>query len=276
MGETRTVHCDGLGQKVTLRRSPRRIVSLVSFATESLEAMGFGSRIVGVSEFCSRYAPTVEAPVAGDYLACDEEGLRKLEPDLVLLTSGAQRRLGERLARAGFPVFVLPLPSSIFGILENVLLLGGLTDEMAAARHLAERWRRAFGTVEQSPSVQRPRVVAELWIGRFARMAGGLTYVHDTIEAAGGDNAFGSVAEAYMELDVSRMAEARPDIWLLFSEPEYPIDAEALRRERGWDRTLPGLGLIRSVVDRGRNVIHDGPSMMDTVSWLRQEFQLIK
>ena len=113
----------------------------------------------------------------------------------------------------------------------------------------------------------RPRVYVELWFGRHPRTSGGRTFVHDLIELPGGENIFGSSPQGYLPLDIPAAAAAKPDVALFFSEPEYPVDPGRLLAQRGWD-TPGGPRVIVSTVDRGRNLIHDGPSFADTARWL--------
>ena len=89
----------------------------------------------------------------------------------------------------------------------------------------------------------------------------------DLIELAGGRNVFGSSPRGYLPLDIPAATAARPDVALFFSEPEYPVDPGRLLGERGWDAP-GGPRVIVSTVDRGRNIIHDGPSFLDTAHWL--------
>jgi ABC-type Fe3+-hydroxamate transport system substrate-binding protein len=169
------VYCDALGDFVQLREKPQRIVSLVSGFTETLVRLGYGPAIVGISEFCPRFTPELQAPVIGDYLKVDGERLRAVESDLVLATTGIQRTLAQKLHKEGFPVYVLPLPNSLHGILENVLTLGALVDDLPAARTLTQSWEQLFLDLKTNAPRPRPRVYAELWLGRHVRMSGGLT-----------------------------------------------------------------------------------------------------
>lgn len=262
------VYCDCLGRSVDLPDRPQRIVSLVSSATEALAAIGCLDRIVGVSSYCSRYVPNLSAPVVGDYLSVDEELLRDLAPDLVLTTTGVQRGVGKGLSHDGFPVFAIPLPNSLHGILEGVMLLGALVGEMNAARDLVRRWAAHFDALRAASPPARPRIYAELWFGAHQRTPGGLTFIHDLLEAAGASPIFGDVAQSYLTVDVNEVERRAPEVIVVFSEPEYPVDSAALLRERGWSSTLKNLAVIESSVERGRNVIHDGPSMMETATWL--------
>jgi hypothetical protein len=65
------------------------------------------------------------------------------------------------------------------------------------------------------------------------------------------------------------VASAKPEVIVVFSEADdYPVDAAALMRERGWTGSWP-FALIESSIQRGRNLIHDGPSLLETARWLR-------
>lgn len=59
---------------------------------------------------------------------------------------------------------------------------------------------------------------------------------------------------------------------MVFSEPEHPVDPAALVAERGWDRAFAPR-LVVSTTDRGRNLIHDGPSLLETARWLAGELR---
>jgi ABC-type Fe3+-hydroxamate transport system substrate-binding protein len=264
------ITCELLGNRFELPAAPRRIVSLVSAATETVALLGGLDRLVGVSPYCSRYVPDLAAPVVGDYLRADIESLRALAPDLLLFTAGVQLPLARRCAAAGLPAYALPVPASRFGILENIVTVGALIGEMEAARALVDRMAAEFERLRAARVAVRPRVYVELWFGRHARTSGGRTFVHDLIELAGGENIFGSNAQGYLPLDLPAAAAARPDAALFFSEPEYPVDSGQLLSERGWDAP-GGLRVIVSTVERGRNLIHDGPSFADTARWLTEQ-----
>lgn len=259
------VTCELIGHSFEMRAAPQRIVSLVSAATETLALLGCDDRLIGVSPYCARYVDRLEAPVVGDYLKADIGALCRLAPDLVLLTTGVQLPLARRCAAAGLPAFALPVPASRFGIVENVVAVGALVDRLPEARALADALEAEFAGLRRVAG-SRPRVYAELWFGRHPRTAGGRSFVHDLIELAGGDNIFAADPRGYPPLDLLAVEAARPDVLLLFSEPEYPVDPAALLAERGWDRL--GLRAVASTVDRGRSLIHDGPSYAATAAWL--------
>lgn len=273
MSTTRRVHCDALGTTVELPDSPSRIVCLNAAYTEMLAEMGHADRIAGVCCYNERYAPQVPAPVVCDYLRVDDEALRAVQPDLILAISGVQRNLARRLHGQGYPVYILPLATSLHGLLETAVQLGGLVGDPASGRALADRWGARMAELRRAAPSPRPSVYVELWLGKFARTPGPLTHIHDIVEAAGGSPLFNDIGEAYRELDLEEVVRRRPKVMVLFSEPEYPVDPVALLAERGWDRLLPGLKVIESDVRRGTNVIHEGPCMVETAEWLQRRIR---
>ncbi len=257
-----------LGTTLELPERPARIVSLVSSSTETLFALGAGGAVAGVTPYCARYVPGLAAPVVADYVSADPEAIRAVRPDLVVATDGVQLPLARRLAAAGLPVALLPVPQSRFGILENTVALGALAGRLAEARALCDRLERACAELVASAPSPRPRAYAELWFGRHLRRPGGRAFVHDLLWLAGLDPVHGDRPDAYAPPELDEVPRLAPDWVIVFSEPEHPIDAEALVRARGWDRSFAPR-VLSSSTDRGRNLIHDGPSFVDTARWLR-------
>jgi ABC-type Fe3+-hydroxamate transport system substrate-binding protein len=266
------VTCEALNHAFDMPEHPGRIMSLSSGLTEALFAMGCGSRVAGVSTYCARYVPDLSVEVAGGYLRIDKARFAAIDPDLVLATTGVQLPLARRLAEHGMPVYALPLPNSLYGILENVVLLGGLLNAMPAARDLAARMAAEAMDIAAAAPTDRPRVYVELWCGKHRRTIGGRTFIHDLVTIAGGEPVFGRSAEAYPVPDPAAIPGLKPDIGLFFWEPDYPIDVSARLREHGWEALFGGR-VIESSIERGRNLIHDGPSILETARWLQGEIR---
>lgn len=267
---TRRVRCEALGTILTLPARPERIVSLVAGYTEALWALGLAERVAGVSAFCGRYVDVGGRAVAGDYLKVDDAAVAALRPDLVLMTGGVQLGVARRLAAAGLPVYVLPLADSFAGIVENLRRIGALAGEMVAAHGLTERLEREAAELRASAPAVRRRVYVELWFGRHPRMAGGLTFIHDLVTMAGGENVWADAPEGYLALDLAGVEARKPEVAVVFWEDDDTmVDAPGLMRERGW--TMP---LIEARLEPGQILIHDGPSCLGVTRWLRERLRL--
>lgn len=266
----RRVPCELLGARVDVPDRPQRIVSLVSGVTEALFAIGAGDRVVGVSSYCARYVDISRTEVVGDYLRVNEARLRELQPDLVLLTSGVQLGVARRLHKAGFPVMVLPMPVTFEAIVDNVRQAAALAGETAAGQVLAQRMAddAALLRATARARVRRPRLFVDLWFGRHERTTGGLSFVHDLVELAGAENVFGARGDGYCEVDAADVRAAKPETVLIFTEEDdHPVDVPALVRQRGWEH----IPVIVSDIARGRIVIHDGSSFLESARWLARE-----
>jgi ABC-type Fe3+-hydroxamate transport system substrate-binding protein len=275
-GETavRRVPCELLGTRIDVPEKPQRIVSLLSAATETLFALGAGDRVVGVSKYCGRYVDISRAKVVGEYLRVDEELLRELKPDLVIFTSGVQLGVARKLLKQGYPVMALPLPNTFPGMVDVVRHVAALAGETARGLVLAHAMEDEAVRLRAVARMQacRPRVFVDLWFGRHERTVGGLTFVHDLVDLAGADTLFGNRDTGYFVPDNTEVLAAKPDAILLFSEDDdHPVDVPKLVRERGWE----GIPLILSDITRGRIVIHDGPSFLESARWLAGELARI-
>jgi ABC-type Fe3+-hydroxamate transport system substrate-binding protein len=264
------VQVPALGTVLALERPASRVVSLVSSATETLFALGVGDAVVGATPWCARYVPRLTAPVLAEYVTGDVATVAAARPDLVVATDGVQLPLARKLAAAGLPVYLLPVPRTRAGILENTVALGALAGRLPAARALADRLEAECAELVRTAPARRPRAYCELWFGRHVRRPGGLAFVHDLLWLAGLDPVHGDRPDAYERPDLDEVPRLAPEWVVVFSEPEHPVDARALLAERGWDHAFaPRLAV--STVERGRNLIHDGPSFVETARWLRTE-----
>lgn len=70
--------------------------------------------------------------------------------------------------------------------------------------------------------------------------------------------------------EFEEVVTGRPDVFLCFSEEEYPIDPHNLVEERGWKGPL-NVKIVESSVRRGQNLIQEGPSIVETASWLQEQ-----
>lgn len=267
------IHNELIDAILNIPDQPRRVVSLNSGFTEALFTMGCADRIVGVSSYCSRYVDVGDRTVAGDYLTVNRDALSELEPDLILLTGGIQRSLALKLKEEGYPAYALPLPESFAGVCDAAIRLGALTGDVSRGRDLAWNMMTRAASIRAAWSGPIPSVYVELWFGRHVRTIGGRTYIHDIVEIAGGQPVFGADPGSYVGLDMDAIDKATPDVFLGFHEPEFPVDFTAEAHKRSWTHWPRSPRIIVSDVERGRNLIHDGPSLLDTAKWLQGQLR---
>ncbi|HEY9069663.1 MAG TPA: helical backbone metal receptor, partial [Candidatus Ozemobacteraceae bacterium] len=174
---------------------PHRIVSLVPSLTETLFALGLGSRIVGITDFCDHLPEARSIPSIGTCLEPSVEAIAARGPDLVLYGPD-QEPVARRLR--GLGLNCVPVRQLALGdIPEAVLRLGDICGAPAAAASAAARFKDRLDAVARAVG-DRPRPRVLLCVGRD--VAGGRieqAYVaapgayHDALlRVAGAENAW--------------------------------------------------------------------------------------
>ena len=226
---------------------PAKIVSLIPAVTEMLFAIGAGPQVIAVSSF-DRYPPQVEKLLrVGALLDPDLERILSLRPDLVVVYA-SQTELQEQLQRAGVPTFRYRH--------------GGLTDVTATMRQLGRQVGRTSEAERAAREVEaglervrarvasRPRVRTMLVFGREERAlrgvyaSGGVGFLHDMLEAAGGSNVFADVKRESVQVSAELVIARRPDAILELRV--MPLDAAGLRAETDVWNALASVPAVRS------------------------------
>ncbi len=261
------VYNELLGAEVDVPEEPRRIVSLAEDLTETLFMVGVGDRVVGVSAYCHKPAEACERVRVGTYLRVSYARLEQLRPDLILTTSAAQRRVNLELLKRGYPVYPLPLPLSLAGIVENVRRVGVLVNAVEKAVELEQRLLAMLARYYINKQKRRLRVYVEIDLGSPITV-GAATYVDDFVRALGLENIFGDRIIGYFEPVMDEVKRLNPEV--IIYDPK-PNDSGARLRfmklvnDRGWS----GVDAVRQnriIVTEGDVIAHYGPSLiLDTL-----------
>ena len=182
---------DAIGSTVTLHGVPDRIVSLIPSHTEVLFAVGAGSSVVGVTNYCDYPPEAREIEKIGDVTAMSLEKIVALDPDLVLASRGNAKELVYSLKALGVPVFVLD-PQSIEDVLDAIGTVGKLAGREDAARELLDGYRQRLAAVKERigslPKSERPTVFVGSPFRDENWTPGPETFTSAVIHRAGGRN----------------------------------------------------------------------------------------
>lgn len=209
-----------------LRRRPRRIISLVPSITETVTALGCEARLVGVTDWCVRGAPSQAARVGGTKYP-DLAAVRALNPDLVLANAEENRREDVEALRADGVSVLVTFPQTVSEAAEAVIAVGsacGASEQRAAK--LAAELRAACGRA--SARAPTPAVPALTLVWRRPWMAlGAPTYADDLLVRCGFRNVVADLEGRYPQVEAASLAGRAPAAVLLPSEP-YRFDADDL------------------------------------------------
>ena len=227
---------------------PTRIVSLVPSVTEMLFAIGAGPAVAGVGSF-DREPPEIERlPRVGGLLDPDLERILSLRPDLAVVYE-SQTDLRQQLELARVPLFVYTH--------------AGLTDVTQTLRDLGRRVGRGQEADRLAASIDRDLSAVRARVrGRtrprtllvFAReprtlrniyVSGGVGFLHDMLEAAGGTNVFGDVRRQSLQVTTETLLRIAPEVIvdLRYSGEIRPDDIPA---ERDAWSALPSVPAVRT------------------------------
>lgn len=251
---------------------PRRIVCVVPAVTEMLFAVGAGPQVVGVSSFERYPAEALKLPRVGALLDPDVERIISLQPDLVVVY-GNQHDLRAQLARARIPVFPY-LHAGLADVTATLREVGTRTGHADRAERLAADIERRIAAVRARTSgTPRPRTLIvfgrEPLSLRGIYASGGVGFVHDIVEAAGGSNVFADVRLQAVQATTEQILARRPDV-ILELRAEPPAPDSLAREEEAW-RALPSVPAVQGgrihIIGDPRTVV-PGPRVAEAVELL--------
>lgn len=195
---------------------PQRIVSLAPSVTETLFALGFGDRLVGVTTYCDYPAEARKLPKIGGFMSPSLEVIVAKRPDLVIGVSSATDPVKAReMERLGLKVTLISL-ASVSDILSSIKSIARLLGNPAAGKTLVRNITRQFEEVKKrvAPAPRRPTLLA---VGLRPLVAvGGKNFIDELITLAGGENIAGNAAQPWLNL---------PDEYVVAKAPQVIIEA---------------------------------------------------
>ena len=257
-----------------------RVVSLYPSITEILVNIGFLAGIVGVSSWCKFFVKEVrKIPSVASATTVNYERLKSLNPDIILVSTGFQQKIATELYQRGFNVYPVILPKSLYGIIENVMVVGLLVGRREEARKLAEKLLEELKTYSVKVNYEeRPKVYVEFWPESYSVTAGRLTFVDDLIYSAGGLNLF-SKDVGFFKPDFDEVSRGKPDIMIFIFErkADAEMGIEPLIARRGWSHIKAVKeGKILVSTEKELPLTHSGPSFTLTLKLLSEKFKELR
>jgi iron complex transport system substrate-binding protein len=235
-----------LAMAVLSRAAASRVVSIIPATTEMLFAMGAGDRLVAVGTY-DRFPPAVDRlPRVGALLDPNVERILALRPDLVILY-GTQTDLRQQLDRAHVPYYSY-LHRGLPDITQTIRSLGARVGVESAGNALADRLEQQLADIRTKVgNSTRPKTLLvfgrEPGTLRNIDASGGVGFLHDMLETAGGTNALGDVKQQSVMVSTELVLARAPEVII---ELRYARgDATAPSDLKAWD-ALPSVPAVRT------------------------------
>jgi iron complex transport system substrate-binding protein len=202
---------------------PQRVVSLAPSVTETLFALGFGSRLVGVTTYCDYPAAARRLPKIGGFINPSLEAIVDKRPDLVIGVRDSSHPVKTKeIENLGIKVVLISV-TSLDDILNSFRSIARLLGNPEAGDRLVHKVTRQFEGVKKrvAPAPRRSTLLA---VGLRPLVAvGGKNFVDELITLAGGENIAGNAAQPWLNL---------PDEYVVAKAPQVIIQA-GMGSERG-------------------------------------------
>jgi iron complex transport system substrate-binding protein len=247
---------------VGLNAEARRIVSIIPATTEMLFAMGAGDRVVAVGSYDRFPAETAKLPRVGALLDPDVERIIALRPDLVIVY-GTQTELRMQLDRAKIACFPYT-HRGLADITETMRSLGARVGVERQAKALAERIERQLGEI-RARVANRPRPKTLLVFSREPGSlrnidaSGGVGFLHDMLETAGGTDALGDVKRQSMAMTTEMVLARAPEVIIELRYAKQDATDPSDLREWNVLASVPAVRNRRVYMLRGEEFVVPGP-----------------
>lgn len=208
------------GEAVVLEAEPLRVVSVGPNITELLYSLGVGEKLVGRTEYCDYPEEVLSVDTIGTLYTPDIEKILSLEPDLVIASTHFRDESKEQLRQAGISVLVLYEEAKLEGVYDMIRTLGTVFHREEAALGIVTDMQDRIAAVEDKIDGVKP--VSVYYVVGYGEggdyTAGGDTFIHEILTAAGGQNVAEEVSG--WSYSMERLLEMDPDVVIL-SEADY-------------------------------------------------------
>jgi iron complex transport system substrate-binding protein len=245
----------------------KRIVSLIPAVTEMLFAIGDGPRIVGVTNY-DRFPPEVSRLArVGGLLDPNVERILALRPDLVVLYN-TQAELKQRLDRASIDYYSYE-HRALPDITTTLRAVGARIGSAPRANAAAAAMEDGIAAIRKSVSgLQRPRTLLvferERSALRSVYASGGYGFLHDMLEAAGGENVFADVKRQSVEVSTEMILARKPDVVIELWYGDLAKDLDLSRQTQTWNAlgSVPAVKNHRVYELAGDEFVVPGPRVV--------------
>jgi iron complex transport system substrate-binding protein len=230
---------DGLGRTVVLEGPAQRIVSIAPSNTELVWAVGALDQLVAREDFANFPEEVLDLPSIGQvYGDLNTELILSFEPDLILTADLQTADQIAQLEGLGLTVYMVPNPSDLEGLYENMRAIAALTGHSDTIEAVIDGLKARVAAVETTLAgiEERPLVFYELdatdpnapWT------AGAGTFVDTLITMAGGTSLGATFSDPWVQVSSEELIAQDPDL-ILLGDSIFGVTVEDVVVRAGWE-----------------------------------------
>ncbi len=264
---------DDLGREIKLDGVPRRIITIGPGATETVFALGLGSRLVGRDSAPGYPDKAMErVAVVADFNGPAFESVLAARPDLIIVqgeTYGSAR-IETWQKKCGAPVANLAA-TSVAGVAQDIRKIGAWLGAREKAETIAKRLENVprIAVAGKPPQAVFELGRAPLWV------AGRNTLIDDVMKRAGIANAASDV-DGYMVYNLENLATKNPDFYIVTDKESNRARIMKSLRATNGVRDLKCIKAARVLIVDPDLVLRPGPRLGDGIARLRSQMLVMK
>jgi iron complex transport system substrate-binding protein len=231
---------DDTGRKIYMAKSPARIISLAPSLTELLFAMGAGSQVAGVTQFCDFPPEASRKPKVG-YAHPSVEVLVGLQPDLILAPREFLKPdLIAALDNLKIPMFIVA-DHTVEDIFSHIQTIGRMVEHQTEAAALAMDLRKQIAAIKELAQGEPPVRVLYVLNSQPLITVGPGSFIDQLIGLAGGINVAAKSGMPYPRLSMETVLLEDPEV-LIF--PVGQAEGISESEQQSWQQ-WSGLSAIK-------------------------------
>ncbi len=233
---------DQIGREITLKQTPKRIVSLVPSQTELLYDLALENELVGITKFCVHpFHLKSTKTIVGGTKKVDFEKIKALNPDFILgnKEENSYDFLPELEKIA--PTYFSDV-NTIQNSVDLVLRLGSIFSRRTEADNLVHKIEFKLNDFKQFIKDKPTRKVAYFIWAKPWMVAGNETYINEMLQLNKFENIYKNMSR-YPKVEINKIRhEGDPDVIILSSEPFPFKDEHALEIGTFTNRSITVFG----------------------------------
>lgn len=230
---------DGIGNKVTIEKKPKSIVSLLPSNTETAFALGLDKEIVGVSDF-DNYPEQVKSKEKVGGQEFNIEKIISLKPDIVLATASNAHNSKDGLKQledSGIKVIAINDASSFDDVYKSIEMIGKVTGTKAKAEEIVDGMKSKVAEIKEKAEGISKENQQKVWIEVSAPPSifttGKGTFMNEMLEILGAQNIAGE-KEGWIQYSEEEVVKANPDVAILTYGYYDKGAVDKVYKRKGW------------------------------------------
>ena len=244
---------------------PRKVVSLAPSVTETLFALGFGDRLVGVTTYCDYPVEAQRLPKIGGFMNPSLEVIVAKKPDVVIgVNSATDPAKAKEMERLGLRVTLISV-ASLNDILTGIKSIARLMGSPQTGEKLVVKIDANIQAIKKRvAAAPRRRVLLAVGI-RPLVVVGGRNFIDELITLAGGENIAGNATQPWLNLPEEYVVAKAPQVII-----EAGMGSEQQQSGKRWAdlKSVPAVTNGRVYSYPSDKILRPGPRVGDALTEL--------